>query len=132
MNTRINPLLCCIGLAFALTACTQTRVLKLDPQSHFTDPQGTITRMGDVKVHGEASKASFLFFGSLDLDSQVRVDAIKNALNQKPGANLLINVAHVLKVTTYPTPLLFIPVYKMTYEVYGQAAKYEIGRPDAE
>jgi len=84
-----------------LFGCTTTNFLKLEPQTHFTYPDSTITRLG--RVHGQASRSSFLLFGdSFDIDSQLKIDAINNALSKKPGAELIINPAYFLSITNYP------------------------------
>ena len=107
-----------------LLGCTSTYFLKLEPQTHFTYPDSTITRLG--RVNGQASRSSFLFFGNLDIDSQLKLDAINNALSKKPGAELIINPAYFLSITSY------LLGTKMVYQVDGQAAKADIGKRELE
>ncbi len=106
-----------------MAGCSHTTVLKLQDQTHFTHPDNNVTRLGSV--HGEATK--WFFYGRPDLDSQIQVDAINNALNQKPGAQLIIDSVHMRTDGNY-----FLFFNKLTYQIDGQAAKVEIAKRSIE
>jgi len=106
-------------LCLVLAGCTTMNSVDLNPQSRFDYPNSNVYPLG--KVVGKASTSSI--FMPPFLSSEVEEAAIKNALAQKPGADLLINYTGIAKVTMVP----FLSVYTLTYEVEGTAAKMNIG-----
>ncbi|MEY3758704.1 MAG: hypothetical protein RIR39_195 [Pseudomonadota bacterium] len=104
--------------ALLLSGCTQTFVTQLAPQSHFAYPNSNLYPLGHVS--GRASKTSF---GMPDMSSALQYEAIANALEQKPGADLLLNSIHLMDVTQ----LLILPIVTVTYRVEGSAAKMTTG-----
>ena len=117
---RYKTLLLCLS-AFLMTGCTQTYLLKVDPQSHFDYPNSNIYPMGHVE--GKVSKTSFgaSVMGVADINSGMQYEAISKALEQKPGSDLIINSFHTLDVTSF---LFFTTT---TYHVDGTAAKMKAG-----
>jgi hypothetical protein len=106
-------------LALGLSGCTQTYFQKFDPQSHYAYPNSNVTPISHVK--GQASKTTF--FSPPMLSASLQHDAIYNALQQAPGADLLVNSFHFQDMTS----LLILPIYTITYRVEGTAAKMEVG-----
>lgn len=107
--------------ALWLSGCTQTFVTGLTPQSHFDYPNSNVYPLGHVA--GQVSKTSF--FVPPDLPSSLQYEAITKALEQKPGADLLVNSIHFMDVTTIP--LYMLNIYTVTYRVEGTAAKMTTG-----
>lgn len=113
-----------IGLSLLVlfsTGCTQTFLTKLAPQSHFDYPNSNIYPLGHVQ--GQASKTSF--FVPPDQPSSLEYEAITKALEQSPGADMMINTFHFMDVTTIP--LYMLNIYTITYRVEGTAAKMKVG-----
>ena len=113
---RYKTLLLCLS-AFLMTGCTQTFLVKLDPQSNFDYPNSNIYPMGHVE--GKATKSAFLSIA--EPSSTLQYDAISNALQKQPGADMLINSIHMMDVTS----VLFFTT--TTYRVEGTAAKMKAG-----
>ncbi len=105
-------------LALFSSGCTQTFVAKLAPQSHFDYPNSNIYPLGHVQ--GQASKTSFL---TPDQPSSLEYEAITKAMEQSPGAEMLVNSLHFMDVTQF----LVLPIYTITYRVEGTAAKMKTG-----
>ena len=117
MKSKMIPVL--ILMPLILGGCTQTFVKKLAPQSHFDYPNSNIYPMGHVQ--GFASKTSF--FVPPDLPSSLEFEAINKALEQSPGAEMLVNTMHFMDVTS----ILILPIYTINYRVEGTAAKMKAG-----
>ncbi|KOR30861.1 hypothetical protein TI05_13320 [Achromatium sp. WMS3] len=103
-----------------MSACTQSYIMGLRPQSHFDYPNSNVYPMG--KTTGEASETSIMM---PMVSSALQKAAIRNALSKKPGANILINYVETKDITTLP--LLFVTIYTLTVRVEGTAAKMDIG-----
>lgn len=101
-----------------LSACTQTFV-ELAPQSHFDYPNSNVYPLGHVK--GQSSTTSF--FVPPDMPSSLKFEAVANALEQQPGADLLVNAFQFTDITQ----ILMLPIYTVTYRVEGTAAKMSAG-----
>ena len=111
-----------IGLvALMLSGCTQTFVTQLAPQSHFAYPNSNVYPLGHVS--GQFSKTSIGLMPDVSMSSSFEYEAIANALEQKPGADLLLNAMHFVDITTFPIPL----ISTVTYRVEGSAAKMTTG-----
>lgn len=111
-----------LGLvALLLSGCTQTFVKGLAPQSHFDYPNSNVYPLGHVT--GQASKTNLSLSGMPDMPSSLEYEAIENALQQKPGADILINSFRFMDVTS----LLILPIVTVTYRVEGTAAKMTTG-----
>ena len=106
-------------LALGLSGCTQTYFQKFDPQSHYDYPNSNVTPLKHVK--GQATKTTF--FLPPMVSGSLQNDAIFNALQQAPGADLLVNTFHFTDMTS----LLILPIYTITYRVEGTAAKMDVG-----
>jgi len=102
--------------ALMLSACTQTYVKNLSPQSHFDYPNSNIYPLGHVK--GEVSKTSF---SMPDMSSDLEYEAISKALEQKPGSDILLNSFGFMDITSIG------PFVTVTYRVEGTAAKMVTG-----
>jgi hypothetical protein len=108
-----------IGLAaLMLSGCTQTFVTQLAPQSHFAYPNSNVYPLGHVS--GQSSKTSI---SMPDMSSALQYEATANALEQKPGADLLLNSIHLMDVTSF----IILPIVTVTYRVEGSAAKMTTG-----
>lgn len=105
-------------LALFSAGCTQTFVTKLAPQSHFDYPNSNVYPLGHVQ--GQASKTSFFI---PDQPSSLEYEAITKAMEQSPGAEMLVNSLHLMDVTQF----LVLPIYTITYRVEGTAAKMKTG-----
>lgn len=103
------------------TGCTTTYVAKLAPQSHFDYPNSNVYPLGHVK--GEASRTSILV--PPERDSGLEVEAISKALEQIPGADMLVNTFHLVDITVIPIPILSPTT--ITYRVEGTAAQMKAG-----
>ena len=108
-------------LALFSAGCTQTFVKKLAPQSHFDYPNSNIYPLGHVQ--GQTSKSSF--FVPPDEPSSLEYEAVSKALEQSPGAEMLVNSIHLMDITTIP--LYMVNIYTITYRVEGTAAKMKVG-----
>jgi hypothetical protein len=109
-----------LGLAtLTLAGCTQTFVEQLAPQSHFDYPNSNVYPLGHVK--GQASATSFFTFPTVT--SAMQYEAIAKALEQKPGADMIVNSFRFTDITQ----LLILPIYTVTYRVEGTAAKMTVG-----
>lgn len=106
-------------LALFSAGCTQTYVTKLAPQSHFDYPNSNVYPLGHVQ--GQVSKTTF--FVLPDASSALEYEAISKALEQSPGAEMLINSIHFKDYTSIP----ILPIYTVTYRVEGTAAKMKTG-----
>ncbi len=109
-------LLLCLS-ALLMSGCTQTYLVKIDPQSHFDYPNSNVYPMGHVE--GKASKSAI--FSIPEISSAFQYEAISKALEKQPGSDLLINSVHMMDVTT----ILFFTT--TTYRVDGTAAKMKSG-----
>jgi hypothetical protein len=115
---RISLLVFVVMISIILVAgCSKTYFTGFDPQSHFDYPNSNVIPLG--KVAGEASSSALFSFPFLD--SNLKEKAIRNALEQKPDADILINYMQFQK----RTDILFI--HTLTLRVEGTAAKMEIG-----
>lgn len=108
-----------IMLSLIASGCTQTYVAKLSPQSHFDYPNSNIYPLGHVQ--GQASKTSF--FMPPDSPSSLEYEAITKAIEQSPGADMLVNTLHFKDFTQ----VLVLPIYTVTYRVEGTAARMKAG-----
>ena len=108
-----------ISISLLLSACTQTYITKLAPQSHFDYPNSNIYPLGHVQ--GNASKTSF--FVLPDMPSSLEYEAITKAIEQSPGADMLVNSMHFMDVTQ----ILILPIYTVNYRVEGTAARMKAG-----
>lgn len=106
-----------ISATLLLNGCTKTYFTGFNPQSHFDFPNSNVTPLG--KVAGEASRTAI--FGVPDNDSDLKEEAILEALKQKADANILINYMTFEK----RTDILFIST--LTLRVEGTACKMLIG-----
>ncbi len=104
-------------LSLLMSACTQSYITGLKPQSHFDYPNSNVYPMG--KTMGKASTTSF--YGIPMVSSAMQKAAIRNALSKKPGANVLINYVETKEITPIG------PITILTVRVEGTAAKMEIG-----
>ena len=100
-----------------LSGCTSTYFTGYNPQSHFDYPNSNVLPMG--KVVGEATTTSI--FTPPYVDSDLTEQAIQNALQQKPGSDLLINYL------TFQKRMDILFIHSLTLRVEGTAAKMEIG-----
>ena len=103
-------------LALAMTGCT-THLGSVVPNSAFIYPNSNITSLGPVKA--EKSKTWFFIMPIFHFEDIKAV--YNNALNQVPGANVVIDY----KEDTAVTSILFFNT--ITYSVEGTAAKMDIG-----
>lgn len=100
-----------------MSGCTQTYLVKIDPQSHFDYPNSNIYPMGHVE--GKISKTAF--FAIPEISSAFQYEAISKALEKQPGSDLIINSVHMMDVTS----ILFFTT--TTYRVEGTAARMKTG-----
>lgn len=112
-----KPFFLCLAALLA-SGCTQTYVTKLAPQSHFDYPNSNVYPLGHVD--GKASKTSFFM---PDTSSSLEFEAISQALDKQPGADMLLNTFHFMDVTSFP----ILPIYTVTHRVEGTAAKMTTG-----
>jgi hypothetical protein len=98
--------------------CTQHFFTAFRPQSHFDYPNSNVIPLG--RVTGEASYTTI--FSMPFADSDLIKAAIKDALQKKPGADMLINYMEFQDRTD-----VFI-VHILTVRVEGTAVKMEIGK----
>jgi hypothetical protein len=108
-----------IMLSILASGCTQTFVTKLAPESHFDYPNSNVYPLGHVQ--GQASKTSF--FVAPDSPSSLEYEAVTRAMEQSPGADMLVNTLHFKDVTQ----ILVLPIYTITYRVEGTAARMKAG-----
>jgi hypothetical protein len=98
--------------------CTNHFFKAFRPQSHFDYPNSNVIPLG--RVTGEASYTTI--FTVPWVDSDLIKQAITDALQKKPGADMLINYMEFED----RTDILFIHI--VTLRVEGIAAKMEIGK----
>ena len=90
-------------------------------KSHFAIPNSNVRPLGQVSV--EKTKSSFIIPPSIDA-SDVRA-LLNAALQQKAGADMIINYSVDTKVTVIPIPIF--SYYIVTMSLSGTAASMEVG-----
>lgn len=115
--------MCCILLMLVLfgtlLGCSTTQsTIKF--QSNFAYPNSNVTAMGRVK--GVAKKTTVLIAPSPK--AAFREKAVKDALAQKPGADMLVNYTEAIRTITIPIPPF---IYIMRDTVEGTAVKMTVG-----
>jgi hypothetical protein len=116
-NTMRNKTLLLSFSALLLCGCTQTFLVKLDPQSHFDYPNSNIYPMG----HAEGKISKTTIFSIPEMSSAFQYEAISKALESQPGSDMLINSVHMMDITS----VLFFTT--TTYRVEGTAARMKAG-----
>lgn len=101
--------------AMLLSGCTTTYLGGIGPQTHYDYPNSNVYPLGYAK--GQASITRFLF--PPRVTSALQYDAISNALEQQPGADMLINTIQFVDTTDLP----MLPIYTLTYRIEGTAVK---------
>ena len=112
------------GLVVALCGLTcgcSTTYGDTSIKSHFAFPNSNIQPLGEVT----AIKSKTSVFLPRQITHKDLVNATNEALAQKSGADLLINVKQDVTVTQIPLPILTIFVTKL--KMSGTAAKMEVG-----
>lgn len=110
-----------IWLGALLNGCIENQSFsEMGPNSHYIHKNSTVKTLGEVK--SEYSSFSILIPPFYDLEDGYEL--YKDALVQKPGADLLTNyrIDHKLKVWPW-----LLPMYFMTVNLDGTAADMEIG-----
>ncbi|MGY6587981.1 MAG: hypothetical protein ACXIUB_06775 [Wenzhouxiangella sp.] len=115
MNKKLLTLI--LLCALVMTGCARTFFVGTEPSSHFEYPNSNVTAMQTVQ--GQASRSGF---GPMLPTSQLKRDAVNDALRKAPGADKLIN----MRVFQRTSSFLFINT--LTLIVEGEAANVEIGR----
>ncbi len=106
----------CCTMVF-ISACTQ-KTYTLNPQSHFDYPNSNIKPLASTS--GTVSEISSF----PNLSGELERLAITDALNKQAGADILINYIGELKTTQF----LILPIFSVTYTVYGTASVMEVGK----
>ena len=116
-------ILCSLAMLVLAPGCSTT-VGDTYPSTHFTFPNSNVKPMGTVSA--QKTKGSVFIprvFKSKDL-----VEVMNDALAQKPGSDILINVKADTVLTQIPIPILTI--YFTKWRIEGTAAKMEVGEKD--
>lgn len=119
MNKRLFTVFLLLFTACIISGCCVDYFTGIRPQSHFDYPNSNVVPLG--KVTGEFTKSAL--FSPVLVDGDMQENAIRNALNQKPDADILLDYSMITKMCSY-----FPGVHITTLRVEGTAAKMEIGK----
>ena len=123
MKTIVNLAVCAAVVLVGITVSgCSTTAGGIRLQSHFAYPNSNVTPLGQVQV--VKSKGNFLVPWTAKKDDVTGL--LKEALAQKPGADLLVDCTLDTKLTMMP----IIPYYTTTVTLKGTAAKMEVGEQD--
>jgi len=100
-----------------LVACSH-KVYTLNPQSHYDYPNSNIRPLAHTS--GTVSEITSSPFLSGELERL----AIHDALSKQAGAEILINYIGEIKTMQF----IILPIYSVTYTVYGTASVMEVGK----
>jgi hypothetical protein len=106
------------------TAGCSAKFGSFEEKSHFAFPNSNVKPLGQVSV--EKSKTSFIIPPSLDA-ADVR-ELLGQALQQKAGADLVINYKVDTKITVIPIPIFSI--FTLTMSLSGTAVSMEVGEKE--
>lgn len=113
-------------LAFTLTGCTVGMENRFSPASHFVHPNSNVKILGPVTV--EKSGGMSLFVPPPTRTSADDEKLYQEALNQQPGADVIVDFVVSTKVTLIP--LAYFAIYKVTHKLEGFAAKKVVGQQE--
>ena len=106
-----------LGLSLFVFAGCSVTAGRFGDETHFSFPNSNVQPLGHVT--STMSRWSF-FVSPLGKDDALVL--LKDALTQKPGADLVLNYTLDTKITLFP-----IFIYKADITLDGTAAKMEVG-----
>jgi len=118
MNKNKLKLLSLMLSMIVVTGCSTTQG-SFNEKSHFSYPNSNVKALGAFKV--TKSRTSFLIPPSFTREEELEL--MNEALNQKSGADLLVNYTVNTKFTRIP----IIPFYTVEVTMEGTAASMKVG-----